>query len=249
MKACFWWDSKSQHLFGWGSEKSSVSPCSARGNAIPGCMGFYEKQLYVEKGRWREPEKERQHGKEGDREREKDGGRQKDREEEGESGKRWSYGGWNYEEWRLNDKVQCLMRNTNSEMRAQRKWKPVFYMTFSPLHTCSRPLKRWSVFIIIEFKKRPTHTSHTYRGFLSLLSIWARPAVLWLAAPGLLTCQSDGWTPSPLQGQQTAGRHVLLLSTFETGTCASLCFLNMQAVKLQTYEGVLTDCLSNPVDI
>lgn len=64
MKACFWWDSKSQHLFGWSSEKSSVSPCSARGNAIPGCMGFYEKQLYVEKGRWREPEKERQQGKE-----------------------------------------------------------------------------------------------------------------------------------------------------------------------------------------
>lgn len=52
-----------QHLFGWGSEKSSVSPCSARGNAIPGCIGFYEKQLYVEKGRWREPEKERQQGK------------------------------------------------------------------------------------------------------------------------------------------------------------------------------------------
>lgn len=68
MKACFWWDSKSQHLFGWGSEKSSVSPCSARGNAIPGCMGFYEKQLYVEKGRWREPEKERQQGKEGEQE-------------------------------------------------------------------------------------------------------------------------------------------------------------------------------------
>lgn len=68
MKACFWWDSKNQHLFGWGSEKSSVSPCSARGNAIPGCMGFYEKQLYVEKGRWREPEKEWQHGKEGDQE-------------------------------------------------------------------------------------------------------------------------------------------------------------------------------------
>lgn len=68
MKACFWWDSKSQHLFGWGSEKSSVSPCSARGNAIPGCMGFYEKQLYVEKGRWREPEKERQQGKEGQQE-------------------------------------------------------------------------------------------------------------------------------------------------------------------------------------
>lgn len=64
MKACFWWDSKSQHLFGLGSEKSSVSPCSARGNAIPGCMGFYEKQLYVEKGWWREPEKERQRGKE-----------------------------------------------------------------------------------------------------------------------------------------------------------------------------------------
>lgn len=68
MKACFWWDSKNQHLFGWGSEKSSVSPCSARGNAIPGCMDFYEKQLYVEKGGWREPEKERQHGKEGDQE-------------------------------------------------------------------------------------------------------------------------------------------------------------------------------------
>lgn len=68
MKACFWWDSKNQHLFGWGSEKSSVSPSSARGNAIPGCMGFYEKQLYVEKGRWREPEKEWQHGKEGDQE-------------------------------------------------------------------------------------------------------------------------------------------------------------------------------------
>lgn len=68
MKACFWWDSKSQHLFGLGSEKSSVSPCSARGNAIPGCMGFYEKQLYVEKGRWREPEKERQQGKEGEQE-------------------------------------------------------------------------------------------------------------------------------------------------------------------------------------
>lgn len=69
MKACFWWDSKSQHLFGWGSEKSSVSPCSARGNAIPGCMGFYEKQLYVEKGGLREPAKERQHGKEEDEER------------------------------------------------------------------------------------------------------------------------------------------------------------------------------------
>lgn len=68
MKACFWWDSKSQHLFGLGSEKSSVSPCSARGNAIPGCMGFYEKQLYVEKGRWREVEKERQQGKEGEQE-------------------------------------------------------------------------------------------------------------------------------------------------------------------------------------
>lgn len=65
MKSCFWWDSKSQHLFGWGSEKSSVSPCSARGNAIPGCMNFYEKQLYVEKGRRREQEKERQQGKEG----------------------------------------------------------------------------------------------------------------------------------------------------------------------------------------
>lgn len=80
MKACFWWDSKNQHLFGWGSEKSSVSPCSARGNAIPGCMGFYEKQLYVEKGRWREPEKEWQHGKEGDQEWEegrKEGGKQK----------------------------------------------------------------------------------------------------------------------------------------------------------------------------
>lgn len=66
MKACFWWDSKSQHLFGLDSEKSSVSPCSARGNAIPGCMGFYEKQLYVEKWRWMEPEKERQPGKEGE---------------------------------------------------------------------------------------------------------------------------------------------------------------------------------------
>lgn len=78
MKACFWWDSKSQHLFGCGSEKSSVSPCSARGNAIPGCMGFYEKQLYVEKGRWREPEKEGLHGKEGDQgvREGKDGGRQ-----------------------------------------------------------------------------------------------------------------------------------------------------------------------------
>lgn len=72
MKACFWWDSKSQHLFGWGSEKSSVSPCSAWGNAIPGCKGFYEKQLYVEERRWREPEKERQHGKEEDRESEEE---------------------------------------------------------------------------------------------------------------------------------------------------------------------------------
>ena len=86
MKACFWWDSKSQHLFGWGSEKSSVSPCSARGNAIPGCMGFYEKQLYVEKGRRREPEKERQQGKEGEH-----GGRRK----RGRSGERKgvTYGG------------------------------------------------------------------------------------------------------------------------------------------------------------
>lgn len=85
MKACFWWDSKNQHLFGWGSEKSSVSPCSARGNAIPGCMGFYEKQLYVEKGRWREPEKEWQHGKEGDQEREEGRreGKTESREREG----------------------------------------------------------------------------------------------------------------------------------------------------------------------
>lgn len=85
MKACFWWDSKNQHLFGCGSEKSSVSPCSARGNAIPGCMGFYEKQLYVEKGRWREPEKEWQHGKEGDQEREEGRreGKTESREREG----------------------------------------------------------------------------------------------------------------------------------------------------------------------
>lgn len=66
MKAYFWLDSKSQHLFGLGSEKSSVSPYSARGNAIPGCMSFYEKQLYVEKWIWREPEKKRQQGKEGE---------------------------------------------------------------------------------------------------------------------------------------------------------------------------------------
>ena len=86
MMACFWWDSKSQHLFGWGSEKSSVSPCSARGNAIPGCMGFYEKQLYVEKGRWREPEKERQQGKEGEQESEEGG------EEERRRGRREKVG-------------------------------------------------------------------------------------------------------------------------------------------------------------
>lgn len=89
MKACFWWDSKSQHLFGWGSEKSSVSPCSARGNAIPGCMGFYEKQLYVEKGRWREPEKERQQGKDGRRagvRGRREGGRRKEKVGGGEKG-------------------------------------------------------------------------------------------------------------------------------------------------------------------
>ena len=89
MKACFWWDSKSQHLFGWGSEKSSVSPCSARGNAIPGCMGFYEKQLYVEKGRRREPEKERQQGKEGEH-----GGRRK----RGRSGERKGVTYWGRDE-------------------------------------------------------------------------------------------------------------------------------------------------------
>lgn len=73
MKTCFWLDSKSQHLFGLGSEKSSVSPYSARGNAIPGYMGFYEKQLYVENWIWREPEKKRQHGKEGEQRQEGEG--------------------------------------------------------------------------------------------------------------------------------------------------------------------------------
>lgn len=41
-------------------------------------------------------------------------------------------------------------------------------------------------------KKKKKKSTHTYSGFLSLLGIWARPAVLWLSAPGLLTCQSDG---------------------------------------------------------
>lgn len=46
-------------------------------------MGFYEKQLYVEKGRWREPERDGQQGKEGEQESE-EGGRKKNEEDDEE---------------------------------------------------------------------------------------------------------------------------------------------------------------------
>lgn len=45
-----------------------------------------------------------------------------------------------------------------------------------------------------EATTKQTHTN-THSEFLSLLGIWARPAVLWLSPLGLLTCQSDGWSP------------------------------------------------------
>lgn len=251
MKACFWWDSKSQHLFGWGSEKSSVSPCSARGNAIPGCMGFYEKQLYVEKGRWREPEKERQHGKEGDREWEKDGGRQKDRGEEGESGKRWSYGGWNYEEWRPNDKVRCLMRNTISGMRARRKWKLVFYMTFSPLRACSRPPKRWSVFIIIELeKKKSIHTHHIHTEDFCPSSASERGQLCCGSRPpGSSPVSQMAEPPHPSRDNKQLADMCCCCPPLKRAPVCLCVFSTRQAVKLQTYEGVLTGSASNQADI
>lgn len=83
-------------------------------------------------------------------------------------------------------------RNKVEEMRA---------MLSSVNFTCSQSLfkpnptpysfkirKRW----VGEGGNETTAHTHTHTGFLSLLGIWARPAVLWLSAAGLLTCQSDG---------------------------------------------------------